>query len=234
MQRIFIFLLSLNAWLHLVPAFSVTPQSTVESGSRDVVSRRKLLQSTIASTLSVGILSASTARPVLAAERRSKEQCLYTILRVKEATAQEARLIKSGKFKDVQRANVKLAIGFILDNYRLSDNFVQASAFIDDNSRRVSAGNVGQAAVQNLYTILEYFDASDVQNIKVGSAGMSGKEDLVLKGLETASNNIDEFLSYFPKGEVESVREKILQENELNRKEWDPALGDIVNLPQVV
>ena len=81
---------------------------------------------------------------------------------------EETRLIKSGKFKDVQRANVKLAVRFMLDNYRLNDAFVTASAYLEGSSaRRVEAGQVGQRAVQNLYTILEYFDASDVQNIKV-------------------------------------------------------------------
>ena len=63
---------------------------------------------------------------------------------------------------------------------------------------------------------------------------MSGKEDLVLKGLETARQNIDDFLAYFPKDKVEAIRSKIIEENELNRKEWDPSLGEIVNLPQVV
>ena len=63
---------------------------------------------------------------------------------------------------------------------------------------------------------------------------MAGKEDLVLKGLDTARQNIDDFLAYFPKDKVEGIRKKIIDENELNRKEWDPALGDIVNLPQVV
>jgi hypothetical protein len=91
---------------------------------------------------------------------------LYYILRVREATEQETRLIKSGKFKDVQRANVKLAVKFMVDNYRLNDNFIAASAFLTGD-RRIKAGDIGQSVVQNLYTILEYFDASDVENIKV-------------------------------------------------------------------
>jgi hypothetical protein len=36
-----------------------------------------------------------------------------------EATEQETRLIKSGKFKDIQRANIKLAVKFILENVRV-------------------------------------------------------------------------------------------------------------------
>jgi hypothetical protein len=102
-----------------------------------------------------------------AAQRPPLQDLLYRIVRVREATQQETRLIKNGKFKDVQRANVKLAVRFILENYRLNDAFVGASAYLDGTNRRLEAGQVGQTVVQNLYTILEYFDSADVENIKV-------------------------------------------------------------------
>jgi hypothetical protein len=105
----------------------------------------------------------------LAAERPPLKTLLYRILRVREATQQEVRLIKNGTFKDIQRANIKLAVKFMIENYRLADAFVAASAYLDGNDRRVAAGQVGQSAVQNLYTILEYFDSSDVQNLKVSA-----------------------------------------------------------------
>lgn len=166
-----------------------------------------------------------------AAERQPLDKLLYNLMRVREATFQESRLISSGKFKDVQRANVKLAVKFIVNNYRLSDTVVQASAYIEDSSKRITAGDVGQSAVQDLITILEYFDSSDVQNLKVGSNGMAGKESLVTQGLQSARSNIDTFLEYFPKDKVDAARKKVIEENELNYQEWDPKLGDIVNLP---
>jgi hypothetical protein len=66
----------------------------------------------------------------------------------------------------VQRANVKLAVRFMLDNYRLNDNFIAASAFLAGD-RKIKAADIGQSTVQNLITILEYFDSSGVDNIKV-------------------------------------------------------------------
>lgn len=60
---------------------------------------------------------------------------------------------------------------------------------------------------------------------------MASKEPLVLKGLDATRSNIDNFLTYFPKSSVDAAREQLLAENELNKKEWDPALGDIFNLP---
>ena len=88
------------------------------------------------------------------------------MLLVWEATAQETRLIKTGKFKDAARGNVKLAVRFMLNNYRLSDNIIAAASFLN-GQQQIQAGADGQKAVQALYTILEYFDASGVENIKV-------------------------------------------------------------------
>jgi hypothetical protein len=105
--------------------------------------------------------------PALAATREPLDELLYRIARVREATILETRLIKTGKFKDVQRANIKLAIRFMVDNYRLNDAFVAASTYLDGTSRRLEASQIGQSVTQNLYTILEYFDAADVQNLKV-------------------------------------------------------------------
>ena len=58
---------------------------------------------------------------------------------------------------------------------------------------------------------------------------MGGKEDLVLKGLDATRKSIDEFLAYFPTDEVESVAAKIKNENDLNAKEFDDSLGQIMN-----
>jgi len=162
-------------------------------------------------------------------ETKSVQTPLYNILRVREATEQETRLIKSGKFKDVQRANVKLAVRFMVDNYRLNDNFIAASAFLTGD-RRVKAGDIGQNVVQNLYTILEYFDSSDVDNIKVGSSSLAGKEQIVLNGLAAAKKGIDDFLSYFPKEEVLAVVSRIENENALNEREFDKDLNQGVGI----
>jgi hypothetical protein len=60
---------------------------------------------------------------------------------------------------------------------------------------------------------------------------MSGKEELVLRGLDSARDSIDAFVRYFPSATVEAVNARIREENELNIKEFDPALGPIINLP---
>ena len=143
-------------------------------------------------------------------------------------------MIKSGKFKDMQRANVKLAVKFMVQNYKLSDSVVAASTFLSGgNSQQMSAIDTGQMAVQNLQTILEYFDASDVQNIKVGSNSMSGKEEIVVKGLEATRIKLDEFLSFFDEATVTRVKDQVQSENDLNIAEFDKSLGDIINLKPI-
>jgi hypothetical protein len=145
---------------------SMSSEKNLASADNSSVSRRSLFRS-------AGLASAAGLASILlpsiasAKERPPLDGLLYRILRVREATQQEMRLIKNGTFKDVQRANIKLAVKFMIENYQLNDAFVGASAYLETNDRRVAAGATGQAAVQNLFTILEYFDSSDVQNLKV-------------------------------------------------------------------
>eukprot|EP00590_Aulacoseira_subarctica_P010862 CAMPEP_0172422448 /NCGR_PEP_ID=MMETSP1064-20121228/8593_1 /TAXON_ID=202472 /ORGANISM="Aulacoseira subarctica , Strain CCAP 1002/5" /LENGTH=235 /DNA_ID=CAMNT_0013163303 /DNA_START=190 /DNA_END=897 /DNA_ORIENTATION=- len=215
-----------------VAEYGVLPDGDISHARRTSLQKLSFFPLIALSPFYVRLSSAKADTDTLVSQEgqpRTLEQSLYLILRVREATEQETRLIRTGKFKDVQRANVKLAIRYILNNYRLSDNFVQAASFLQGN-RRYEAADVGQSATQALYTILEYFDASDVQNLKVGSFdNMAGKEELVLKGLDAAKSNIDNFLSYFPTSTVENVQKIIVQENELNEKEFDPNLGVILN-----
>jgi len=196
-------------------------------------SRRSFLDTLIATSTTTTILSSpidslAEEEKASSAKLRPLSDCIYNILRVREATEQESRLISTGKFKDVQRANVKLAVKFMVINYRLSDSVIAASSYLSGNAR-VQASGAGQNAVQSLYTILEYFDSSDVENIKVGSDSMAGKESIVNKGLESVRRDLDDFLSYFPQDIVDQAKAKIAEENELNFKEFDPSLGTILN-----
>jgi hypothetical protein len=60
------------------------------------------------------------------------------------------------------------------------------------------------------------------------------RERIVLQGLASARNNLDLFMSYFPKDQVDILWCQVQEENDLNRQEWDLTLGDIINLPPAV
>jgi len=225
------FFLRFSLLFYLGDSFTLTSESKIiikEPISKDInLSRRNMI------FVSATILASTVSKlqPVQAATIGSDlDSYLYKIVRVREATQQEKRLITTGKFKDTQRANVKLAVKFMVQNYRLSDSIVGASAFLS-NTSSMKAIDVGQTAVANLQTILDYFDSSDVENIKVGRSGMEGKESLVLKGLDATKVKLDEFLFFFDEATVERIKSEIEEENNLNVKEFDRSLGDIINLP---
>lgn len=207
------------------------PLIKTESSPSVPLSRRNVFRQAgiVSATMFLSTIGSPILNPAQAAD--TLDGYLYKIIRVREATQQERRLITSGKFKDTQRANVKLAVKFMVQNYRLSDSVVGASAFLSGgNTQQMRAIDTGQSAVQNLVTILEYFDSSDVENIKVGKNSMSGKEEIVLKGLEATQVKLDEFLSFFDQTVVERVSAQIQEENKLNVEEFDKTLGDIINL----
>lgn len=195
--------------------------SSMQTSRRGAIASATILAST---------LFVTNSSPVRAEGISDLDSYLYKIIRVREATQQEKRLIETGKFKDTQRANVKLAVKFMVQNYRLSDSIVGASSFLRGSSS-MRAIEAGQMAVANLQTILEYFDTSDIENIKVGKSSMNGKEDLVIKGLDATQVKLDEFLLFFDEATLKKIKAQVQEENELNIKEFDESLGVIINLP---
>lgn len=161
-------------------SLSASVSSNNHNADTTAANSRRLFLSNAIATSTAALTLLESPLSVLAAEDDTSPQStpsakpklkplkdyLYNILRVREATQQETRLISTGKFKDVQRANVKLAVKFMINNYKLSDSVIAASSYLKSNAR-VQASSVGQSAVQSLYTIVEYFDSSDVENIKV-------------------------------------------------------------------
>ena len=62
---------------------------------------------------------------------------------------------------------------------------------------------------------------------------MSGKEEIVVKGLEATRIKLDEFLSFFDEATVTRVKNQVQNENDLNILEFDKSLGDIINLKPI-
>jgi len=160
------------------------------------------------------------------------------LLRAQEATAQELNLLTSGKYKNLQRANVKLAVRFILTNYALSTNFAKLSG---TDSKLAS---LGSDVVFSLNTILEYFDDRNTDSIKVRPPPItstplnklrpdefpmpenpdldSGKKKIVLAGLAKAKGLFDEYFEALPDRElVADARRRVREENEANKAEYD-------------
>jgi len=155
------------------------------------------------------------AKPVV--DKDPVKTALYTVLRVQESTLQEARLIRTNNFKDLQRNNIKMATKMMVENTRINDVVVKASAYATDPNKVSEANEKGKAAVQDLLVILDYFDEVD-QEVKVTDLPKE-KREFILKALDAARGKFDEFLAYMPKEKVKEARDQVIMENELNRKE---------------
>mmetsp|Transcript_1712 Transcript_1712/g.3302 ORF Transcript_1712/g.3302 Transcript_1712/m.3302 type:complete len:157 (-) Transcript_1712:255-725(-) len=150
--------------------------------------------------------------------------------RLKEAAAQEARLIKTGKYRELQRLNVKRAVGMMIDNYDLSGRFVRASA-VAPRDKANAAASFGNTAVESLVQILEYFQVDLVANELTKE-----QQTFVLKALKSTSTSIDSFLALMPSNVVAAAKKQIEEENELNLKEFPddaylnptPTVGELV------
>jgi hypothetical protein len=179
------------------------------------------------------------------------QEQLVLILRVQEATGQETRLVSTGKYKELQRLNIKRAVKFMLDNYSLRDRFVTASAFAPLEQQQ-QATDYAQTAVESLVQILEYFPDKLVRHASshwnacatrvlrryymclclctraAQSANdlTSDQAKFVLAALKSTSKSIDAFLSLMPAEAVAAAKAQIADENDLNDKEYDEIVSE--------
>ena len=202
--------------------------SLAASGALRLGAQRPLGRRAAFSSFGGALLTPQIAQALDPTKDRPNDSLLL-ILRVKEAAAQETRLIKSGKFKDLQRNSIKLAIALMLDNYQLLDNINKAARFAG-GSRSQEAYSVGQGAVEALQSVLEYFDSSS-SSLKVDTIS-SEKQAFVVRALDVASQRIDQFLAYLPPEQVATAVAFIDYENELNLREYaqaNPGQGTYLN-----
>lgn len=207
----------------LLLAASLAASSALRLGAQRPLGRRAAF-----SSFGGALLTPQIAQALDPTKDRPNDSLLL-ILRVKEAAAQETRLIKSGKFKDLQRNSIKLAISLMLDNYQLLDNINKAARFAG-GSRSQEAYSVGQGAVEALQSVLEYFDSSS-SSLKVDTIS-SEKQAFVVRALDVASQRIDQFLAYLPPEQVATAVAFIDYENELNLREYaqaNPGQGTYLN-----
>jgi len=169
----------------------------------------------------------STAAEKIPRPKISLKEQLYGILRVQESTTQEARLIKTGKYRDLQRLNVKRAIRMMIDNSDLATRFALATAFAPLD-QVTAATDYGNTAVEALTQIIEYFP----QDLQANDLGPEQKK-FVSNALATASKSIDSFLMLMPKDTVDAARAQLEEENALNMKEFPKDELELLNPPEV-
>jgi len=210
----------------LVAVTALLPLAATFSGPKcGFISRRDCIAATAAS----GVASFAPVWPAAAKLGRDPkllQDNVVFLLRVKEATGQETRLINTGKYKELQRLNIKRAVSFILDNYALRDRFVAASVWLPNEQQGDALAYAGRA-VESLVQILEYFP----QDLQANDLSAEQKK-FVLAALQQTSSNIDSFLTMLPQDAVEAAAKQVAEENQLNVVEYEEVNADkIINAP---
>lgn len=157
------------------------------------------------------------------------EQAIYLISRVQEATVQQERLVTTGKFKDVQRNSITMALNMMLNNYALNDQIVTAAAYATKKDNVMKASEAGKEAVDVLETAKEYFGTP----LKV--SGLSDQQrSFIIEAMGACRKKLDVFLTFMPNDVIQAARKRVETENELNRAEYvgqDGGISNPVTLP---
>jgi len=169
-------------------------------------------------------VSSGMSLPQANKDPRELKESLYYISRVQEATVQQERLVSTGKFKDMQRNSIRMALNMMLDNYKLNDNIIVASGYANPVANVMKASTAGNEAVETLQTAQDYF----AKDLKV--AGLSDDQrKFVLTAMQATRNKLDGFLSYMPSDVVQAARKQVEDENDLNMKEFAGDVGTVMN-----
>mmetsp|Transcript_41091 Transcript_41091/g.84059 ORF Transcript_41091/g.84059 Transcript_41091/m.84059 type:complete len:119 (+) Transcript_41091:3-359(+) len=104
----------------------------------------------------------------------------------------------------------------MIENSRINDRVVKIASFVPQNKVN-EVNEKGRAAVEDLQSILDYFDERS-DSLKATELSQD-KKDFILKALNSARQKFDQVLSYLPPEKVKAAREQVIAENELNQKE---------------
>mmetsp|Transcript_15392 Transcript_15392/g.49189 ORF Transcript_15392/g.49189 Transcript_15392/m.49189 type:complete len:232 (+) Transcript_15392:20-715(+) len=220
-----LFLLCLPAASALSPCPVRVRSHSSAAACAPLSSRREALVGAALAALA-GCASPASAAPKDGRASINLQEELYALLRVQESTMQESRLVKTGKYRDLQRLNIKRATRMMLENSDFATRFNKASAFAP-RDQVMQATTYGNTAVEGLNQILEYFP----QDLKANSLTPE-QTRFVLAALASVSTAIDKFLAIMPAEPLAKARAQMAEENELNLKEFDGV--QYLNPPEVL
>ncbi|GAB5372821.1 hypothetical protein AAMO2058_001697400 [Amorphochlora amoebiformis] len=159
-------------------------------------------------------------------DRQPLRPILLPILRVQEATVQESNLIKTGAYKDYARADVKLAIQYMLEAYELPQNMDSAATYASQENY-YEAVDAYQKVVESLRSILSDYSGEETL---IGNLDKQ-VEKTILNRLATARDEISRFMSYMPLDIVQQAQDFIEEENRLNLAEFKD--NEVINVVEV-
>lgn len=157
---------------------------------------------------------------------------LYLLLRVREATEQQERLLRKNMFRDLQRNNIKMAMRMILRNYNLRDNLEILTSKQIPSESQAKAREASKDLCESLSLISIYFDPNADAKLTVDQLSQE-KRDFILKALGKSRDKIGVILAYLPQAEIDEVQAYIEKENTMNAEAMKEAGEAILNPPEI-
>ena len=155
-------------------------------------------------------------------------ESLYLVCRVQEATCLQERYIEKSR-PPIQK--MKLTLRLVDKSYRLLDQVNFISKNIEGNNV-VTATQLGNEAVDALQEAIDFvytLSANKQQVQQDGSTSMTLEQrDFLKASLTETREKLFEFLEYLPPGDQAKLleaRNRVEEENKLNKDEFDPDLA---------
>lgn len=199
-----------------------TIRPTVDSA----VDRRTAMLTPLITT---GLLSSIFSAPAWAytPDPDPLRESLYLVCRVQEATCLQERYIEKSR-PPIQK--MKLTLRLVDKSYRLLDQVNFISKNIEGNNV-VIATQLGNEAADALQEAIDfvYVLSSSKQQQQDGSTNMSiDQRDFLKASLTDTREKLFDFLEYLPPGDQAKLldaRNRVEEENKLNKDEFDPDLA---------
>ena len=189
------------------------------------INRRDALTKSIigsaATTMAViGITGISPTMPAYAYEPDPDplKESLYLLCRVQEATCLQERYIQK-KLPPIQK--MKLTLRLVDKSYRILDQVNYVSKYIPDENLVLATqlGNEAASSLQDAIDFVMNYNVKDVSNMTYE------QRDYLIDALTTTREKIFEFVDLLPdQSKLLAARQRVENENKLNRDEFDPDL----------
>ena len=195
--------------------------STHQSENNNIGMNRRdvLTKSIIGGAATMAVIGVSTM-PAYAYEPDPDplKESLYLLCRVQEATCLQERYIQK-KLPPIQK--MKLTLRLVDKSYRILDQVNYISKYIPEDQIVVATqlGNEAASSLQDAIDFVMNYNVKDVSNMTYD------QRDYLIDALTTTREKIFEFVELVPdQSKLLAARQRVEDENKLNRDEFDPDL----------
>ena len=178
-----------------------------EARPQAIINRRDGVKRILSTSFTATSLVQQTViGPAVAYEADSDplRESLYLMSRVQEATVQQERFVNRAEAQDALKSKMKLTLRLVEKNYRLLDQIIFASEYINPQSKVVEATTAGYEAAEALQNAIDYV------NSDLGKGPFEdGQKEYLTSNLGECRERLFDFLSYMPQDKLKDARKRV-------------------------